>query len=222
MTTCTEMNPDQRRVAAMISRLDYRLPPGDVTAAVMERIQRAHPEPVASRNVSWLRDAVHWLLTPRPWHVPPAAPLGAVFGVMLLVVVLGLGAPERMQVDRVTFVGSDDPAQVPVSSLALEDVEGGRTLVVFTVRAEDARDVALIGSFNNWRDQGFAMRPAENQHGLWTIAVPLEQGRYEYAFLLNGERFMDDPQALLFKDDGFGNRNSVIIVGDHEHIHGYS
>lgn len=217
-----EMTTDQKRIARMISRLDYRLPPGDVTATVMERIQAGQPRLAGSQNLSWLKSAVRWLMTPRPWRIAPAAPLGAVLGGMLLVLVLSLGESEDPDRDRVDFPGFRDHAELGNSSLLPEEGNGAPSLVVFTVRAEGASNVALIGTFNNWRDQGFEMRPAKNQDGLWTIAVPLEQGRYEYAFLLNGDRIMDDPQALLFKDDGFGNRNSVIIVEDYEHTHGYS
>lgn len=222
MTTHAEMTPDQRRVAGMISRLDYRHPPGDVTAAVMERIKARHPAPIDARSLSWLRNLLRWLMTPRLWRVAPAAPLGAVFGVMLFIFVLSLGESDSPRLDRTETAGFGEQAELGASSVGLENGDGGTPLVVFTVRTEDARNVALIGSFNNWRDQGFEMLPVENQDGLWTIAVPLEQGRYEYAFLLNGERIMDDSQALLFKDDGFGNRNSVIIVEDHEQTHGYS
>lgn len=222
MPTQTEMTPDQCRVAAMLSRLDYHLPPGDVTAAVMERIQAGQPTPAESQRTSWLRSAVRWLMTPQPWRIAPAAPLGAAFGVLFLVLVLGLGDPEGPGRDRGEVPGLTNQAEFAASSLLSEHGSDGPPLVVFTVRAGEARNVALIGTFNNWRDQGFEMRPVENQEGLWAIAVPLEQGRYEYAFLLNGERIMDDPQALLFKDDGFGNRNSVIIVEDHDHTHVYS
>lgn len=222
MTTRTEMTPDHCRVAAMISRMDYRLPPGDVTAAVMERIQTKRPASATFRGPSWLRTLLHWLVTPRPLRVAPAVPLGAVAGVIFVLFFLGLNEVQEPGADLTAIAGNAEQRELPAASMVVEDGEGGPSLVVFTIRAENARNVALIGSFNNWRDQGFEMRPAANNEDLWTIAVPLEQGRYEYAFLLNGERILADPQALLFKDDGFGSRNSVIIVEDHEQSHLYS
>ena len=50
--------------------------------------------------------------------------------------------------------------------------------------------------------------------GGWSIRVPLGRGRYEYAFLVNGRTVVPDPKALLFQDDGFGNSNSIINIGN--------
>lgn len=217
-----EMTPDQRRVAEMISRLDYRLPPGDFTSAVMVRIPSNKPKPSDSRSQFWLKEVVCWLITPRPWRIAPAAPLGVVIGVMLLVIVSSLGDSEGPLFDRVKSPGFGEQSELNASSDTHQDGVSDAQHIVFTVLAAGARNVALIGTFNNWRNQGYEMRPVDQHEGLWTITVSLEQGRYEYAFLLNGERIMDDPQALLFKEDGFGNRNSVIIVEDYELVQGYS
>lgn len=43
--------------------------------------------------------------------------------------------------------------------------------------------------------------------------MELPMGRHEYAFLIDGERIVPDPGALLYHEDGFGNRNAVLILG---------
>ncbi|SDB42544.1 Glycogen recognition site of AMP-activated protein kinase [Desulfonatronum thiosulfatophilum] len=222
MTKHTETDLDQSRIAGLISRLDYSLPPGDVTATVMRRIKAQHPAPAASRRLFRLTDLWRWLITPKPLRIVPAAPLGAGLVVMLLVFVLTMGKLEEPMGDLAENEGAGAQAGLPVSDMVLGGMDQDLPLVVFMVQAEDARKVSLVGSFNNWRDHGFEMRPVENLEGYWAISVALERGQHEYAFLVNGEQIMDDPQALLSVDDDFGNRNSVIIVEDHEQAYGYS
>ena len=53
----------------------------------------------------------------------------------------------------------------------------------------------------------------------WIVSLSLEKGRYEYAFLVDGEKIVPDPSALIDQDDGFGNKNSVLVIernGRHE------
>ena len=42
--------------------------------------------------------------------------------------------------------------------------------------------------------------------------MPLRAGRYTYAFLLDGRLWVPDPTAPLAPEDGFGRRNSVVVV----------
>lgn len=128
--------------------------------------------------------------------------------------------PDAGEADRIGLE-AEVLAQPMGVSMASPDVANRETIqVVFSIQVEDAREVALIGSFNNWQGGEYRLRPGEGQ-GVWSISVPLEQGRHEYAFLLNGNRIMPDPGALLYKDDGFGNLNSVIVVDDHDQNHAY-
>ena len=48
--------------------------------------------------------------------------------------------------------------------------------------------------------------------GLWSIVLPLPPGRYEYKFVLDGEKWVPDPGNEEEVDDGFGSVNSIIIV----------
>ena len=83
--------------------------------------------------------------------------------------------------------------------------------VVFTLKDPRASQVYVIGSFNHWSPKGYRMH-FDKKTGTWVLAVKLPEGRYEYAFLLNGKTIMPDPKALIQKDDGFGNKNSILIV----------
>ncbi len=85
------------------------------------------------------------------------------------------------------------------------------TTVVFTLKEPKTSKVYVIGSFNNWLPDGYAMH-YDRKRGVWTLALRLPAGQYEYAYLLNGKTIMPDPNALIQKDDGFGNKNSILIV----------
>jgi 1,4-alpha-glucan branching enzyme len=72
--------------------------------------------------------------------------------------------------------------------------------------------VSLAGSFNRWEAPGIPLRRS-SVTGLWTVTVPLAVGEQQYLFLVDGNRWIPDPTAHAQVDDGFGRRNSVIVVG---------
>ncbi|HWC75012.1 MAG TPA: isoamylase early set domain-containing protein [Gemmatimonadales bacterium] len=76
-----------------------------------------------------------------------------------------------------------------------------------------ARSVEVVGSFNNW-SPGKLHLTDENGEGIWHGAAVLPAGQHEYMFLVDGERWVADPLAGRYVDDGFGvgRQNSVLIV----------
>ncbi len=48
--------------------------------------------------------------------------------------------------------------------------------------------------------------------GIWSILKKIEPGRYQYKFVVDRNTWVTDPNALETADDGYGGRNSVIIV----------
>jgi 1,4-alpha-glucan branching enzyme len=85
--------------------------------------------------------------------------------------------------------------------------------VRFSLALAGARSVAVIGTFNEWQEEGFRMRWDEGRRE-WQLLVRVPAGRHEYAFLVDDERVVPDPAALFQQEDGFGNRNAVLIVGN--------
>jgi anti-sigma factor RsiW len=80
-------------------------------------------------------------------------------------------------------------------------------LVRFAIRAPEARRVELAGTFNGWGARGIALERADD--GTWVASLELPRGRYEYAFVIDGERWLPDPSAALVAD-GFGGHNAVL------------
>ena len=76
-----------------------------------------------------------------------------------------------------------------------------------------ARSVEVVGSFNDWRRGALALRDEDND-GIWHGAVVLPAGQHEYMFVVDGERWVADPLAGRYVDDGFGagRQNALLIV----------
>jgi|SRR5690554_4925442 hypothetical protein len=83
--------------------------------------------------------------------------------------------------------------------------------VRFALAAPAARGVALVGDFNDWDRDATPLEPSAAGNE-WSVTVRLAPGRYTYAFVVDGTRWVPDPSAPRAPDDGFGIPTSVILV----------
>jgi hypothetical protein len=83
-------------------------------------------------------------------------------------------------------------------------------LVRFVFVDSGASSVALVGDFNEWTRGVTELKPS-GAPGVWSVSVPLTPGRHEYAFIVNGSRWVADPLAVKSSDD-FGTESSVIRI----------
>lgn len=81
--------------------------------------------------------------------------------------------------------------------------------VRFAIALPQAREVSLAGDFTQWQPRIPLRRSAD---GNWVAEIPLPPGNYEYVFVVDDERWITDPRAGRYRDDGFGNRNAVLTV----------
>jgi hypothetical protein len=166
----------------------------DLAPAVMRRIEQratARNADAAARSSqtpglrsSGLRSALGWVWSPRPVSVAwrPAYGLAAA-GLLVLFMVTGRGPADVVP----------GPQQV---------------LTHFVLAAPDARQVTLAGDFTDWQPAHAMTRTGP---GVWTVVVPLSPGIHNYAFIVDGERWVPDPNAPAV-DDGFGGMNSRLAV----------
>lgn len=80
--------------------------------------------------------------------------------------------------------------------------------VHFQLHAPNARQVELVGDFNQWQP-GAIRLTGPDASGHWTATVALPEGRYEYQFLVDGRQWVTDPAALVMRPDGFGHLNAI-------------
>lgn len=88
--------------------------------------------------------------------------------------------------------------------------EAGVLYVQFSLEAPGARTVAIAGDFTGW-DTRFPLGDPDGD-GIWTGRVALEPGVHQYMFVVDGSRWVTDPRAERYAEDGFGNRNAVVAV----------
>ncbi len=86
---------------------------------------------------------------------------------------------------------------------------GNMEEAVFVFHAPEAARVDLVGDFTSWRRERIPMR-GPDADGYWSARVHLPAGRYEYQFLVEGERWVTDPLAISHRPDGFGYQNAVV------------
>ena len=79
----------------------------------------------------------------------------------------------------------------------------------FSLTAPDAKEVFLVGEFNNWNSDGFKMRRYKN--GTFKKKAKLQPGQYEYRFVVDGE-WWTDPTNPKRQANAFGSENSVKTI----------
>ena len=82
----------------------------------------------------------------------------------------------------------------------------------FHVKAPDAKRVSVVGTFNGWDPEAHPLH-GPDKNGEWRVRIALAPGQYRYMFVVDGIRWMADPNAVAFQNDGFGGRNSILFHG---------
>ena len=85
--------------------------------------------------------------------------------------------------------------------------------ITFYYYDPSARNVALIGSFNDWQSDDGEM--VQIRPGLWEGVldrVPRGRRAHRYKFLIDRSRWTHDPENPLRIEDGFGGFNSLIRI----------
>lgn len=93
----------------------------------------------------------------------------------------------------------------------------GQVGLHFELHAPGADTVELLGTFNNWKTGDIVLN-GPDASGHWTATVELPEGRHEYIFLVDGERWVADPNGTTHRPDGFGRVNTVINYYEDDHV----
>ncbi|MCS7083172.1 MAG: hypothetical protein N2561_08695 [Bacteroidetes bacterium] len=165
--------------------------PADFTERVMARLPlkspKASPEGIGARLRRWWEEA--WLPRPVLWR-----PAWAAAGILAIGLAL--------------FVGAFWPWRSAERPEARPEV---LHRVRLAVPVGPAERVAVAGTFNNWSTEAWLLEDPDGD-GIWTGEILLPPGRYEYMIVVDGERWMPDPAAPAFVEDGFGRRNALLVL----------
>ncbi len=177
-----ELRAEGEEALRLLGGLDRT--PVKLSAAVSARVMAA----VRGRTRSPARRAWRWLVTPRAievrFRIRPWLVGPAFAAAAALVLVLARHQP-------------------PVPSPNV-------VFVRFMLHAPGAKSVSVAGTFNQWDQNAAPLIPA-GTGGVWTTTLALPVGQHQYAFVVDGRRWVADPAAPAV-DDGFGRRNSVVAV----------
>ena len=162
-------------------------PPASVAARVMAEI-RQPPPPVPVQTDGPMHRMARWLTRPRAVTVRlrPAWTLALAAGLAaILLLPSALGPTPGAAEGIANFVGHFPGAQ----------------------------SVEVVGSFNDW-SRGTLHLSDDDHDGVWRGGAVLPAGQHEYMFVVDGERWVPDPLAGRYVDDGFGagQQNSLLIV----------
>ena len=81
--------------------------------------------------------------------------------------------------------------------------------VTFSVPAEEAKKVTVLGTFNEWNEKK-AVKLKKLKNGTFKGTVDLEKDNsYEFRYLVDGS-FINDDQADAYKANEFGGENAVL------------
>jgi len=89
----------------------------------------------------------------------------------------------------------------------------GTHAVEFVLVTFSASSVSLVGDFNGWDAAATPMRRG-SERGVWTATVPLAPGCHSYAFVVDRDQWVADPQAPQAPADDYDMRRSVVVVGE--------
>ena len=180
-----QLSDKDLQIAHWVQKMPDLEPPSNLLTSVMQSIQ--------PKKLPLMRRVALWAKSPKSFTFTPIrlAPVA--------MVLIGILVVSGYWVFRQKDFGFD-PNQT-----------GSHIPVAFNLSIPEARTVAVVGTFNGWKPKGYEMQfyPEKN---IWSLTLQLPEGRYEYAFLVDGQRVLPDPEASLYQDDGFGNENSVMIL----------
>lgn len=148
-----------------------------------------------------LAGVLSWLASPQPIRVRPIS-LGLIGAAAGLLLFLGRGRLDTVQ------PGTPDSA-MNMRAVAAETAPV--VYVQFVFAKPGAATVTVAGDFNAWDVRGTPLTDTDGD-GIWTGRVALRPGVHKYMFVVDGEKWVTDPQADSYVDDGFGMRNAVLSV----------
>jgi len=83
--------------------------------------------------------------------------------------------------------------------------------LVFVYHDDEAQTVSLAGDLNGWNTAANPL--SKDTTGLWLCRLSTPgPGRYEYKFVVDGARWIEDPANGMKVSDSYGGLNSVLVI----------
>ena len=90
------------------------------------------------------------------------------------------------------------------NKLCIKNVALNKKSYTFKYNANESSDVYITGTFNNWEKIKMT-----NENNIWKYYIDLDEGTYEYKFIINDEWKHDEKQPIITNN---GIINNIIIL----------
>lgn len=88
-------------------------------------------------------------------------------------------------------------------------VANGR--LAFVYHDDTANSVSVAGDFNGWDQRATPLK--RNGSGLWSTEIEIRQARrFQYKFVVDGQRWIEDPSNGMKAPDNYGGLNSLLVI----------
>jgi len=84
-----------------------------------------------------------------------------------------------------------------------------RKKIGFSLHAPQAKEVLLMGDFNQWNGKKHNMK--KEKTGAWEKTLMLTPGTYEYKYIVDG-KWQEDPSNHQNRINSFGSYNNLLTV----------
>jgi len=193
-STCQEEYLKLKKIVSALSSISPQIAPAELTKNIMAKISQ---EEIQIQS-SWIdqlkrRVSIPSLSFPRKWESIFSFRLVGVTAAAALIIFFAF-----------TFIFN-----LPnTSSICSAEVQ-------FSLKLNNNKThtVAIAGDFNRW-NSGDNLLEDPDGDGIWTGTLKLKPGRYEYMFVLDGKKWVPDPNALRYVKDGFGNKNAILEINN--------
>lgn len=180
--------------------------PDKFTDSVMMQIEKQETqkefEAITSRVTDKIKVWVEALFTPRSYQLKPAYAL-----LLFIIVILSPAVPFYLsQTGDNEIVQNEENIQTQMVAETEELV-----WVRFIYVDDNADSIAIAGDFNSWDPKSLSKQQVNGQN-VWTGFFSMPPGEHKYMFVVNGEKWVTDPLANMYQDDGFGNKNAILYL----------
>lgn len=170
---------------------------------VMYQIEQMEAETVPKTDwVDHLQNMVLGWFKPQEFTVRPAF----VYALPVLLLAGFIGLIQLPSDSEILTPGIETTGEY----VSLDD-EQDQVWIRFVYIDQDADQLAVAGNFSDWNPIEMESQMLGDKK-IWTGMVPVQRGEHHYMFIKNGEEWITDPLADVYRDDGFGNKNAVIYL----------
>ncbi|MEX0719255.1 MAG: hypothetical protein WD059_01220 [Balneolaceae bacterium] len=189
--------------APEFSSTSFEVPDGFTNKVLMQIKQKEETSPQVyhSHFINKISEWIEEFFTPKSFQLRPAFALGLILLLIMLPAV-------PFYFTQTNYVDSTNEQSFQTQTISEKE---DPVMVRFIYVDENAENISIAGDFNNWNPVSLTRKQVNGQE-VWTGFVTMPRGENKYMFIVNDDKWVTDPLASMYEDDGFGNKNALIYL----------